>query len=195
MVYGYARVSGTGQSLEAQRAELIKHGVNVILAEKITGTITDRPELQRLLGLVKSGDKVIVVKLDRIARTVKAGLDIIDSLISKGVVVEVLNMGKFDDSPSGKLLRTMMFAFAEFERDMIVERTSEGKAIARQKPGYREGRKPVDKSIEAQILAGVGHQELGISRRTWFKKRADARKRGEYVAPHIIEGRVVSKNV
>ncbi len=84
---------------------------------------------------------LIVTKLDRIARSVKEGLSIIDDLMTRGVTVNVLNMGGImDNSPEGKLRRAMFLAFAEFERDMIVSRTQEGKAIARTKSGFREGR-------------------------------------------------------
>lgn len=66
----------------------------------------------------------------------------IQSLLDKGIIVYVLNMGMMDNTPTGKLVRNVMLAFAEFERDMIVERTEEGKVIARQNPGFKEGRPP-----------------------------------------------------
>lgn len=172
MIYGYARVSTQGQDLSLQRQELADAGAQLILAEKFTGTKRDRPELNRLMGLVQSGDKIIVAKLDRIARSVADGVAIIDELVSRGVTIEVLNMGKFDSSPSGKLLRSIMFAFAEFERDMIVERTSEGKRVAREKPGYHEGRPAVDAKTIERIKQGIGWQELGISRATWYRYRS-----------------------
>ena len=68
------------------------------------------------------------------------GIELINQLIDKGVKVHILNMGLMDNTPSGKLIRTVMLAFAEFERDMIVERTTEGKAIAREKADFKEGR-------------------------------------------------------
>lgn len=171
MVYGYARVSTNGQDLTVQEKELREAGAQIIFAEKFTGTRRDRPELERLLATVGEGDRVVVVKLDRLARSVKDGVDIIDELLAKGVVIDILNMGKFDTTPAGKLLRSIMFAFAEFERDMIVERTSEGKKVARQREGYREGRPGVDAEVVEQIRAGVGWKELGISRATWYKYR------------------------
>ena len=145
MRYGYARVSTRGQaldgnSLEAQREALKIAGATVIIEEACSGSKVDRPELKRLLETIKDGDSFIVTKLDRIARTAKQGLDLIDNLNSKNVSVQILNMGVIDNTPIGKLLRTMMFGFAEFERDMIVERTQEGKRIARQNPDFREGR-------------------------------------------------------
>lgn len=171
MVYGYARVSTQGQDLTVQEKELREAGAQVIFAEKFTGTRRDRPELERLLATVGEGDRVVVAKLDRIARSVRDGIAVVDELLAKGVVIDILNMGKFDTTPAGKLLRSIMFAFAEFERDMIVERTSEGKKVARQREGYREGRPGVDAEVVKQIRQGVGWKELGISRATWYKYR------------------------
>lgn len=171
MVYGYARVSTQGQDLTVQEKELREAGAQVIFAEKFTGTRRDRPELERLLATVGEGDRVVVAKLDRIARSVRDGIAVVDELLAKGVVIDILNMGKFDTTPAGKLLRSIMFAFAEFERDMIVERTSEGKKVARQREGYREGRPGVDAEVVERIRQGVGWKELGISRATWYKYR------------------------
>lgn len=155
MIYGYARVSTKGQatdgnSLEAQSEELRGAGATEIFSDTYTGTTTDRPELKRLLSELKEGDGVVVTKLDRIARTARQGLELVDQLNNMGVSVRILNMGgTIDGSPIGKLMRTMLFAFAEFERDLIVERTQEGKRIARQQPNFREGRPP--KYTEAQL--------------------------------------------
>ena len=146
MIYGYARVSTKGQatdgnSLEAQSEILRREGAEEIFCESYTGTTTDRPELKLLLSVLTEGDSLIVTKLDRIARTARQGLEIVDSLNDKGVSVRILNMGGvIDGLPLGRLMRTMLFAFAEFERDLIVERTQEGKRIARQQPDFREGR-------------------------------------------------------
>ena len=87
------------------------------------------------------GDKVIVTKLDRLARSTEDGLALIKDWNANNIMVHVLNMGCIDNTPTGKLILTVMLAFAEFERDMIVERTQEGRAIARLNPDYRDGRK------------------------------------------------------
>lgn len=141
-VYGYARVSTIGQDLEAQIQALEKEGATKIYQEKFTGTKTDRPQLNELLEVLQEGDTLMVTKLDRIARSASQGSDLVKGLIEKGIRVNILNMGIMDNRPTSKLIRTVFFAFAEFERDMIVERTQEGKAIAKQNPNYREGRKP-----------------------------------------------------
>lgn len=145
MIYGYARVSTKGQakdgnSLEVQERLLREAGAEVIYSDAFTGTKTDRPELNKLLAELKADDKIIVTKLDRMARTTTQGIELVNELLERGVIVHILNMGLMDNTPTGKLIRTIFLGFAEFERDMIVERTQEGKAIAKQKPDFREGR-------------------------------------------------------
>ena len=136
MVYGYARVSTQmqakdGNSLEVQKRLLKEKGAEEIYSDAFTGTKAHRPELDKLLDKLQAGDKLVITKLDRIARSASQGIDLIQSLLDKGITVHVLNMGLLDNTPTGKLIRTIMLAFAEFERDMIVERTQEGKAIAK----------------------------------------------------------------
>lgn len=145
MIYGYARVSTKGQakdgnSLEAQENALRSAGATKIYADTFTGTKTHRPELDKLMAVMKSGDTMVVTKLDRIARSATQGIELIQKLLDKGIAVHVLNMGLLDNTPTGKLIRNIMLAFSEFERDMIVERTQEGKTIAKQNPEFREGR-------------------------------------------------------
>ena len=82
----------------------------------------------------------MVTKLDRFARSMSQGSELVSELIDKGIRVYILNIGILDNTPASKLIRNVFFAFAEFERDMIVERTSEGKAIAKQNPDFKEGR-------------------------------------------------------
>ena len=185
MIYGYARVSSTGQQLygnglEAQEEELTKHGAEVIYRETYTGTARHRPVLDGLLEELTDGDTLIITKLDRIARNAQDGLSIVEELTNKNVNIYILNMGQFDTSPIGKMMRTMLFAFAEFERDMIVQRTQEGKAIARQNPAYREGRKPIEydealfKELNSYVLEGKisvveAADTLGVSRAKWYR--------------------------
>ena len=159
MIYGYARVSTKGQakdgnSLEAQENALRLAGATEIYSDAFTGTKSHRPELDKLMAVIRSGDTLVVTKLDRIARSATQGIELIQSLLDKGVVVHVLNMGLMDNTPTGKLIRNIMLAFAEFERDMIVERTQEGKAIAKQNPEFREGRPK--KCSKAQINHAIG---------------------------------------
>ena len=145
MVYGYSRVSTEGQrdnnSREAQETMLKSAGAEKIFHDVMSGAKTNRPELQKLLGEIKSGDKLIVCKLDRLSRTATDGFELVQSLMEKGVIVQILNLGTLDNTPTGKLILHVFLAFAEFERDSIRDRMAEGKAIARTRPGYHEGRK------------------------------------------------------
>jgi DNA invertase Pin-like site-specific DNA recombinase len=140
MKYGYGRVSTVGQDLQAQINVLEKEGCDKIYSEKFTGTKADRPQFQALLSQLTEGDTLVVTKLDRFARSTAEALGIVKELFERGVKVHVLNMGLIENTPTGRLIFTVMSGFAEFERDLIVERTQEGKAIARQREDYREGR-------------------------------------------------------
>lgn len=188
MIYGYARVSTKGQDrygngLDVQEKQLRENGATIIFHESFTGTKKSRPKLDELMSVLREGDTVVVAKLDRIARSTKDGLEIIDELLAKGVSINILNMGKFDNSPTGKLMRTVFFAFAEFERDMIVQRTSEGKEICKADPNWREGRerkelpnfqKFLKKQKDGLMTVDECCAELGISRRTWYNRVAEA---------------------
>lgn len=184
IVFGYARVSSKGQakdgnSLEAQSKALKDAGAKEIFTDVYTGTTTDRPELDKLLNILQEGDTIVVTKLDRIARSVQQGISLIDGLVEKRVKVHVLNMGMMDNTPAGKLIRNVMLCFAEFERDMIMQRTREGKEIARQNPGYREGRKHIysDKQIEhaLKLLEYHSYSQVmditGISKSTLLRAK------------------------
>lgn len=145
MVYGYARVSTMGQahdgnSLEAQISALREAGAEKIFSDVFSGRTTKRPELDKLLRVIRISDILIITRLDRIARSLIQGVQLLDSLSAKGIIVEVLNLGTIDNSPTGKLIRNIMLSFSEFEHDMIIQRTQEGKAIARQNPTFRDGR-------------------------------------------------------
>lgn len=137
MTYGYARVSTakqtTGNSFEDQEQALREAGAEIIVKDAYTGTKMDRPAFTKLMQDLKAGDKLIVTKLDRFARSAIQGVEVVRDLMEKGVTVHILNMGIADSTPTGKLMVTMLLAFAEFERDMIVERTQAGRKIAREK--------------------------------------------------------------
>ena len=140
MKYGYARVSTLQQDLQLQLARLETEGCQKIYKDKFTGVRKDRPQFQELLNVLEDGDTLVITKLDRFARSTIDGIQIIKDLFDRGIKVHVLNMGLVEDTPTGKLIFNVMLAFAEFERDMIVERTQEGKAIARLDPAFRDGR-------------------------------------------------------
>ena len=188
MIYGYARVSTKGQakdgnSLDAQEKALRESGANEIYVDAFTGTKTDRPEFDKLMNKIQKGDTLIVTKLDRFARSMSQGSELVSDLIERGIKVYILNIGVMDNTPSSKLIRNVFFAFAEFERDMIVERTMEGKAIAKQNPDFREGRpkKYSRKQIEhaLELLDNNSYKQVedltGISKSTLIRAK---KKRG-----------------
>ena len=135
MICGYARVSTKYQekddnSLESQDIKLREAGAKIVYKESFTGATIERPALKELLDSLEAGDTLMITKLDRLARSASKGIDLIESLLDKGIKVHVLNMGLMDNSPTGKLIRTILLAFAEFERDMIIERTQEGRKLS-----------------------------------------------------------------
>ena len=147
VIYGYARVSTDGQardgnSLEVQIRELEEAGAQVIFKDVCSGYKGKRPMFEKMLKKLDAGDTLVVTKLDRIARSLIQGLQLLEDLRARDILVHVLNMGMIDNSPAGKLIRNIMLCFSEFERDLIIQRTREGKEEARKKPDYREGRPP-----------------------------------------------------
>lgn len=184
MVYGYCRVSTQGQakdgnSLEAQEKLLRENGAEEIYSDAFTGTKAHRPELDKLLDKLQQGDKLIITKLDRIARSASQGIELVQTLLDREITVHVLNMGLLDNTPTGKLIRNIMLAFAEFERDMIIERTQEGKAIAKKQPDFREGRprlynkKQIQHALE--LLQNHSYKQVteltGISKSTLIRAK------------------------
>jgi DNA invertase Pin-like site-specific DNA recombinase len=139
----------------------------------------ERPLFSELLEKLEAGDALYVTKLDRFARASDAG-KIIEELINRGVTVNILNFGIANNTPTGKLMVNIIFSFAQYERDMIWERTQEGKMAARAKnPNYKEGRKTKERPEEYSDIArevNAGNMsvkdacaELGISRSLWYK--------------------------
>lgn len=136
MTFGYARVSTKtqardGNSLEAQQAALTAAGAEKIYTDTFTGTKIERPEFDRLRAQLRRGDVLIVTKLDRLARSVSQASGLITEMIDEGVTINVLNLGILSNDSVNTLLRNVLLSFAQFERDMIVQRTQEGKAVAR----------------------------------------------------------------
>lgn len=147
MIYGYARVSTEDQKLDLQ-IDSIRSYVKVVMgeedvtifAEKQSGAKADRPELQKLMDVLKEGDTFIVYKLDRLARTTKQLYDLHDDITKRGVHFISLHENINTTTTMGKAMFGMIAVFAEMERNMINERTREGKAIAKLNPNFKEGR-------------------------------------------------------
>lgn len=147
MIYGYARVSTAsqlkGNSLDEQQGKLKELGCQEIVVEQFTAKTNDRPLLNELIAKLVAGDTLVVTKLDRLSRTAVEGSKLITELINRGVLIIIDNMGTISNRPMDKLTITMLLAFAEFERDVIVERMQSGRKYAKENiAGYKDGMKP-----------------------------------------------------
>ena len=185
MKFGYIRVSTRkqardGNSLEAQREALTAAGAEKIYTDTFTGTRMERPEWDKLRAQLRRGDVLIVTKLDRLARSVSQASGLITDMIDEGITINVLNLGVLSNDSVNTLLRNVLLSFAQFERDMIVQRTQEGKAVARATdPNFREGRPPkfdteqLDHAME--LLENHSYAQTakltGISKSTLIRER------------------------
>ena len=166
---GYARVSTEGQELTAQLDQLNAAGVDKVFKEKASGVKQDRPQLAAMLDHLREGDTVVVCKLDRIARSTKHLLEIVEALEAQHVSFKVLNINLDTSTPTGKLMLSMLAAIGQFEREMMLERQREGIRIAKEAGAYK-GRKPTAKAQAARVLELIGQgktkqataNELGI---------------------------------
>ena len=183
MIYGYARVSTVkqldGNSFEDQTNAITeRYSEAKMIYEQESGS-KERPIFLKLLDDAISGDTIVVTKLDRFCRSTKEGLEYIDILREKGVIIHILNMGVIENTPVGRMIVTHLLAYAEFERALIKERTQAGKAVARTKEGWVDGRhrkEPVDfqkflkKQKDGEMSVDECCKELGISRATWYNR-------------------------
>ncbi|MGV6806148.1 MAG: recombinase family protein [Ruegeria sp.] len=139
---GYARVSTSGQTLDAQLEQLGVAGCDPVFRETMSGARSDRPELKKALATLSEGDVLVVTRLDRLARSTRDLLDIVHAIETKGAKLKALADSWADTTtPTGKLILTVLGGLAEFERSLIAERTAEGRERAR-RAGRRLGRPP-----------------------------------------------------
>ena len=138
-IFGYARVSTEAQNLDRQLDALRQYGVDVIYNEKMTGTKRDRPELTKLLDRISEGDTVVIESLSRLGRSTKDLIELTELFEKKGVHLVSLKESIDTSTSTGKLLFTLMSAIAQFERDVIADRTREGLRSARAR-GRKGGR-------------------------------------------------------
>ena len=185
MIFGYARVSTKsqardGNSLEAQKEELLTAGAEKIYVDTFTGTKMDRPEFVRMKNQLRKGDTLIITKLDRLARSVSQASGLITEMIDEGVTINVLNLGILSNDSLNTLMRNILLSFAQFERDMIVQRTQEGKMLAKlNNPDFREGRprKWDDEQLDnaMKLLADHSYAQVvkltGISKSTLIREK------------------------
>ena len=176
MKYGYMRTSKISQELQLQEDALLKYGVDKIYHEQISG-VKKRPELQKLFKQLQPGDLVVVWKLDRLGRTTKELLEMIDYFDKDNIKFVSLTENIDTSSPSGKFLVTVLCAMAAMERDVLIQRTKAGLEAAK-KRGKTGGRPKTanDKVKEALTLYKSGEysvnevcQKVGISRATLYR--------------------------
>ena len=152
MIIGYARVSTQDQKLERQLDQLMAAGAEKVYQEKITGTKKDRPELQKLLDNLRSGDTVLTTSLTRLSRSTKDLFALVERIQEKGADIRSLKETWLDTTTStGKLMFTLMAGINQFERDIISERTKDGLRAARAR-GRKGGRPKTDPD---QIKAAI----------------------------------------
>ena len=179
---GYARVSTTDQNLKAQVAQLDAAGCKINYTEQLSGKNTQRLQLRAMLDYIRTGDTVVVTKLDRLARSTKDLLNIAEEIQNKGAGLEVLNIKLDTTTPTGKLMLTTLAAIAEFEREIMLERQREGINAAKAEGKYK-GRKPVGKeklqAVQQLVADGLSINkavdEVGIARRTYYKAMEEGR--------------------
>lgn len=139
---GYARVSTDGQTLDAQHSALVEAGCSKVYSEKVSGAKTDRAQLAKAIAALSQGDTLIVTKLDRLARSTRDLLNTLDAIGKAGATFRSLGDSWANtDTAHGRLMLTVLGGLAEFERHLILARTSEGRQRAQQR-GVRFGRKP-----------------------------------------------------
>ena len=166
MIVGYARTSTVDQiaGFEAQSKELSAAGCEKIFREQVS-SVTVRLQLQSALDFVRDGDVFVVTKLDRLARSVGDLMAILQALERKHVAVRILNLGMDTQTPTGKLMLTVLGGVAQFEREMMLERQREGIAKAKSYGKYK-GRKPIDPERRQHVLrlASEGVTKISIAR-------------------------------
>jgi DNA invertase Pin-like site-specific DNA recombinase len=139
---GYARVSTDGQSLQSQTEALHQAGASKVYSEKLSGAYADRPQLAKAIAALAEGDTLVVCKLDRLARSTRDLLNTLDAIGKAGATFRSLaDQWANTTTPHGRLMLTVLGGLAEFERHLILTRTSEGRTRA-QANGVRFGRKP-----------------------------------------------------
>lgn len=162
MIIGYARVSTDDQKLEAQTDSLEGVGAERVFADKITGSARSRPQLDQMIDQLRQGDVVVVTKYDRLARSLRDLLDIVETIRERGAGFRSLAEDIDTTTPAGRLVFHVFASIAQFERERISERTREGLQAAR-KRGRVGGRPPAlspTQCIEVKRMRDEEHRPL-----------------------------------
>ena len=198
MVIGYARVSRDDQDLGRQIRGLVAVGCEVVYEEKVSGSKRDRPEFMRMLGLLKAGDVVVVQKLDRLGRSLRDLIDVMERFKEVGVGFKVLDGSIDTTTASGELVFHILGAIAQFERRMIQERTKDALAHKRAM-GVKLGRPrvesdPLQGEFNRLTSQGKGRLEImegmGITMYKYYALRA---RQGEEMPARLKEAFEITK--
>jgi DNA invertase Pin-like site-specific DNA recombinase len=174
-ILGYARVSTQDQNLSGQIEALRAAGAATIFREKVSGVRADRPQLAKLMAKLEAGDVVAVTKLDRLGRSTRELLDLIERIGKAGASFRSLGDPLWDTgSPQGRLLSTLLAAIAEFERELIRERTGEG----RKRAGVKFGRK---------------RKLSDYQRREAIKRRSDGERLADIAKSYAVDISMISR--
>jgi DNA invertase Pin-like site-specific DNA recombinase len=177
MKFGYARVSTLEQNLQLQTDALKVAGCHEIVTDEISGSTVERPGLNKLLEKLRYGDELIVWRLDRLGRSIRHLIELINGFNNKGIIFRSLTENIETSTNNGRLIFNIFASLAEFERNLIRERTMAGLSAARAR-GRKGGRQPKDKSKVAAAIQLYNKRELsveqickaiGISRGTLYK--------------------------
>ncbi len=152
MIMGYARVSTDTQNLDRQLDALKRYGIDILYCEKISGTKKNRPELDRMMKEIQDGDTIVIESLSRLGRSVKNLAELAEEFNRRNIHLISLKESIDTTSPTGKLLFTILSSLAQFERDVLVERTREGLNAARAR-GRNGGRPKTDESAVKKAVA------------------------------------------
>ena len=161
MVYGYARVSTSDQNLDRQKDILKKYGVDVMFCEKMSGTKKNRPELDRMLSEVEDGDTIVIESLSRLGRSVKNLAELMELFNSRNIRLVSMKETIDTTSSTGRLLFTILSSLAQFERDVLVERTREGLSAARAR-GRMGGRPKINETAVNKAIALYNTKQYSI---------------------------------
>ena len=188
MIFGYARCSTEDQNLDWQLDALERQGCERVFREKFTGTRKDRPELTRMMDMLREGDTIVICELTRLSRSVKDLFELMEQIEKAGANIRSLKEPWLDTtSPQGRLLFTIFSGVSQFERDLIRERTMEGIASARAR-GRMGGRPATDRKVIDQALTLYDSKAYsvaeitktaGISRRTLYKYINDRKSKSD----------------
>ena len=179
MKYGYARVSTSGQDLEIQKNALLSAGCEEVREEKASGaSLKSRSELTTLLEFLRTGDELVVTRIDRLARSMRDLQNIVNDLAEKGVNLSATEQSINTSTPEGKCFLDMLGVFAEFETRLRHERQMEGIKKAKEKGVYK-GRKQTVDVAKIKELASEGlmkteiAKRLGVGRATVYRALSD----------------------